>query len=199
MKASKDPDRTRMVILESALREIHRKGFGAASLRDILAETGLTKGAFYHHFPNKQSIGYAALELLEEMVKTAWLSPLEEPEDVVTCLQDLLRSAAAALTDEDIRLGCPLNNLAQELSVADEGLRQRLVSIYDQWRRGIADALRRGQAAGKVGRNIDPLSTANFFVAAVSGARGLAKAMRNREILEGCADSLNHYLEGLRG
>jgi TetR/AcrR family transcriptional repressor of nem operon len=198
MRITRDPDRTRTVILESALREIHRKGFGAASLRDILAETGLTKGAFYHHFANKQAIGYAALELLEEMVKTAWLSPLEKSGDVVTCLQDLLRSAAAALTDEDIILGCPVNNLAQELSMADEGLRQRLVSIYDQWRRGIADALRRGQAAGIVGRNIDPLSTANFFVAAVSGARGLAKAMRNREILEGCADSLNHYLEGLR-
>jgi TetR/AcrR family transcriptional repressor of nem operon len=198
MRMTRDPDRTRTVILESALREIHRKGFGAASLRDILADTGLTKGAFYHHFPNKQAIGYAALELLEEMVKSAWLCPLEKSGDVVTCLQDLLRSAAAALTDEDIMLGCPVNNLAQELSVADEGLRQRLVSIYDQWRRGIADALRRGQAAGKVGRNIDPLSTANFFVAAVSGARGLAKAMRNREILEGCADSLNHYLDGLR-
>jgi len=187
-----------MVILESALREIHRKGFGAASLRDILAETGLTKGAFYHHFPNKQSIGYAALELLEEMVKTVWLCPLEESEDVVTCLQDLLGSAAAALTEEDIMLGCPVNNLAQELSMVDEGLRQRLVSIYDQWRRGVADALRKGQAVGKVRRNVDPLSAANFFVAAVSGARGLAKAMRNREILEGCADSLNHYLEGLR-
>lgn len=167
-------------------------------MRDILAETGLTKGAFYHHFPNKQSIGYAALELLEEMVREAWLRPLEGSEDPVTSLQDLLRTAAAALTDEEIVLGCPVNNLAQELSVAAEGLRQRLVSIYDLWRRGIADALRRGQAAGKVGRNVDPLSAANFFVAAVSGARGLAKAMRNREILEGCADSLNHYLEGLR-
>ena len=57
---------TRQEILESAFQEIHRNGFQAASLTSILERTGVTKGALYHHFPNKQALGYA---VLEEVVK----------------------------------------------------------------------------------------------------------------------------------
>jgi len=52
---------TRRKILESAFHEIHRNGFQAASLNPILERTGVTKGALYHHFPNKQTLGYAVL------------------------------------------------------------------------------------------------------------------------------------------
>lgn len=39
-----------------------RHGFQAASLNNILAKTGLTKGALYHHFPDKDRLGYAVIE-----------------------------------------------------------------------------------------------------------------------------------------
>ena len=195
----RDPDRTRQTILESALQEIHRCGFQSASLSDILSKTGLTRGALYHHFSNKLELGYAVVEeLLKEMVFQMWLRPLETCEDPIQCLQDVFKTLSNEMKPEDILHGCPINNLALEMSPADEGFRKRISEIYDLWRRGIADALVRGQANGKVSKKISPLSTATFIIASLAGSRSIAKNFQSEEVLIFCGESLMSYLETLR-
>ena len=51
--------RSRHSILESAARVFDERGYDAASTNDILARTGLTRGALYHHFPSKEAIAVA--------------------------------------------------------------------------------------------------------------------------------------------
>lgn len=46
--------RSRHSILESAARVFDERGYDAASTNDILARTGLTRGALYHHFPPRK-------------------------------------------------------------------------------------------------------------------------------------------------
>src|ERR1700727_474847 len=58
----RDPERTRERLLQAASREIYRSGFQSASLGTILASAGVTKGALYHHFKNKEALGYAVVE-----------------------------------------------------------------------------------------------------------------------------------------
>lgn len=54
---TKQTDLTRDKLLQAAFNEIHLHGFQAASIANILRDTGLTKGALYHHFPTKQELG----------------------------------------------------------------------------------------------------------------------------------------------
>ncbi len=56
-------EETRTHILEAALRRFANHGYSAASVDEICAEAGVSKGAFYHHFPSKQAL---FLELLNE-------------------------------------------------------------------------------------------------------------------------------------
>ena len=49
-----------------------------------------------------------------------------------------------------LTLGCPLNNLAQEMAPVDEGFRSRIETLYRDWRRGLAKALRQGQHSGSI-------------------------------------------------
>jgi len=170
--AKRNPEQTRQAILDAALAVIHAKGFQAASLSDILAETGLTRGALYHHFPNKRALGLAALEGIEQMVRRMWLEPLAGADDPLNALQGAITAAGASLSQEVIVLGCPLNNLAQEMSPSDEQFRRKVSSIYYQWRMGIASALIRGQEKGTVRADIDPEAAATFFVGALTGGRG---------------------------
>src|SRR6202044_3625075 len=58
----RDPERTRERLLRAASREIYRSGFQSASLDRILVSAGVTKGALYHHFENKEALGYAVVE-----------------------------------------------------------------------------------------------------------------------------------------
>lgn len=49
-------------ILESAIRVFANKGFDDASMREIAAEAGLTTGAIYHHYKNKDDLFYDAVK-----------------------------------------------------------------------------------------------------------------------------------------
>ena len=197
-KRTKNPARSRRILLESALREIHHKGYKAASVTNILASTGLTRGALYHHFPNKRALGFAALEGIEEQLRATWVNRLQQCDDPISILQKMVRNDCSHLADEDIALGCPLNNLAQEMSALDDEFRQRVVQIYNTWRQAIAESLRKGQHEGTVNKAIDPMSTATFVVASLSGGRGLAKTTQSAEMLAVCTDNLARYLETLR-
>jgi TetR/AcrR family transcriptional regulator, transcriptional repressor for nem operon len=197
-KIKRTPDQTREAILDRAVSVIHAKGFQAASLSDILADTGLTRGALYHHFPNKQALGLAALERIEQMVRSDWLEPLANCDDPIDRLVETMYGMGMSLGPDDILAGCPLNNLAQEMSLADEEFRSRAASIYYQWRLGVAQALEQGQRRGKVRAGADPMAAATFFVGALAGGRGLAKVSRSPEPLEMVARELAAYLETLR-
>jgi AcrR family transcriptional regulator len=190
---------TRQKILESAYQEIHRKGFQAAGVNPILERTGVTKGALYHHFPNKQALGYAVVdELIKEMVKQVWLRPLENCADPIDVMIQVIRGAGKKISKDEVLLGCPLNNLCLEMSPLDEGFRQRVNQVYELWQEGFAGAFRAGQASGTVSKNIDPQNCATFIIATLAGCRSLAKNAQNRDVLVTCAQNLIRYLETLR-
>src|SRR5438876_437655 len=67
----RDPERTRERLLQAASREIYRSGFQSASLDIILASIGVTKGALYYHFKNKEALGYAMVEGYGSLAKNA--------------------------------------------------------------------------------------------------------------------------------
>jgi AcrR family transcriptional regulator len=195
----KNTNPTRQQILESAYHEIHRQGFQAASLSQILKKAGVTKGALYHYFPDKQTLGYSVLEeLIQRFVLQFWLRPVEEAADPIDGLKCLIIEADKNISDEDVLLGCPLNNLCLEMSPIDDGFRQRVKQVYELWREGFARAFRVGQANGTVTSSIDAKDCATFIVASLAGARSLAKNAQSRDILSACGQNLIRYLDILR-
>jgi len=55
-------ERSRALILDTALKLFAHRGYGATSVRDIAEEAGLSKGNVYHHFADKESIFRALLD-----------------------------------------------------------------------------------------------------------------------------------------
>jgi AcrR family transcriptional regulator len=65
-------DATRAKLLAVARKLFASKGYAATSLDELVRRAGVTKGAFYHHFPDKQSIFRAVFEVVEhELVAAA--------------------------------------------------------------------------------------------------------------------------------
>lgn len=190
---------TRQRLLEAAFEEIHRVGFQAASLHRILRRTGVTKGALYHHFPSKLALGYAVVdELLGPYLEQRWLTPLESATDPVEELKSLLVTNAQLMKDEDVMLGCPLNNLAQEMAPVDEGFRMRIQGLFDAWRCGISAALARAQASGHARTDLDPGQAASVILATLEGCIGLAKTAQSIDLLRECGAGLMGYLDNLK-
>jgi TetR/AcrR family transcriptional regulator, transcriptional repressor for nem operon len=192
----RDPDRTRERLLEAGFREIHRQGFQPASLEAIVEGAGVTKGALYHHFATKQALGYAVVdEIISSVLDERWITPLADAPDPVDVLVALVRKAARAAS---VELGCPLNNLAQEMSGVDAGFQRRIERLYRRWEAGVARALERGQRQRRVRSDVDVGAAATFVVASIEGALGLAKTRGDHQPLQACAEGLARYLQTLR-
>lgn len=198
MSVKRQPDLTRQRLLESAYNEIHRFGFRSASLESILKDTHVTKGALYHHFRNKTDLGYAVVdEVLKPWVEERW-RPIFESDTPIDAALQVLQNRMEETTDELITLGCPLNNLCQEMAGLDAGFQKRLNGIVAAWRNGLAVAIRRGQLLGNVRDDIDPDACAAFVVGSIEGCMGMAKASQDSEILRLGMQGLAQYLEAMR-
>jgi len=197
--SAKTPDLTRQKLLEAAFGEIHRNGFQAASLTQILADTGLTKGALYHHFPDKKALGLAVVEEMVRPQLTAMMfAPLAKTQQPLASMQALLKAKAAEPDPWVVMLGCPLNNLMQEMSPVDESFRLNLNALFQDWVAVVKQALTRGKKSGEVRKDIDSAETAFFIVSALEGCIGMSKNTQSVAAYRGCLGQLNKYLETLK-
>ena len=194
----RQPDETRQQLLQAAFEEIYRRGFHAASLDKILAETKVTKGALYHHFKNKAELGYAVVEeIIKPWLRSTW-QPVMDSEDPIEAAIGVVKTRFANLTAEQMEYGCPFNNLVTEMCARDEGFRTRLAAGLTEFREGVAHELRRGQKNGSVREDLNVAQAAAFFVASFQGTIGVSKAARDKELFEHAVGGMISYLETLR-
>lgn len=194
----KQPDQTRDAILEAAFEEIHRHGFQAASLNNILAKTKLTKGALYHHFPAKQDLGLAVVdEIIHGRLEKTFFQPLRDSRDPIKALREQFQARAKQRSPELVALGCPLNNLMQEMSPLDEEFKTHLNKVLKHWQDAILDALKRAQQAGQLRKDVDCRAAALFILSAYEGCVSVAKNLQSSKEFQICINQLDGYIEGL--
>jgi TetR/AcrR family transcriptional repressor of nem operon len=193
----RDSERTRERLLQAASREIYRSGFQSASLDTILAVAGVTKGALYYHFDSKEALGHAVVEeIIAPDVHGKWVRPLQSGKNPIDTLIGAVQSIP--VRPEDVRGGCQLNNLAQEMSPLDAGFRKRLARIFDAWREAVASILREGQANGRVRRDVEPADAAALLIAMVEGYASLAKNAQDPKVMKAGIRTIVGWLRSLR-
>jgi len=198
-RRSRDPKRTRERLLQAAFREVYKSGFQSAGIDTILAATNVTKGALYYHFENKEALGYAIIEeIVAKLTGDRWMLPLQrsKDKDPIDALIGIVR--AIPHRPGDVKRGCPLVNLAQEMSQLDEQFRKRLERIFRAWQEGTAMALRRGQSQGTVRRDLVPEETAGFLIAMVEGYQVLAKNAQDAKVWNVGIRNIVDWLKSLR-
>ena len=194
-----DAAKTRRALLTAAFEEIYKHGFQAASVANIVKRTSVTKGAFFHHFPDKKTLGYAVVdEVIAGMIRDQWATPLLGSRDPLATISDEFDKGIEFLASAPVNLGCPLNNLAQEMSPVDEGFRERTARVFALWVGAYADALSRGKRSGVVAKSVRSRDTGIFLVAQIEGILSLAKTTMDPGVMRSGAASLRAYLQTLR-
>jgi AcrR family transcriptional regulator len=195
-KKSRDPERTRAHILETAFHEIYQHGFQGVSVDKIVKKTDVTKGAFFHYFPTKNELGYAIVdEFLREMIFDRWIRPLAAYKNPVQGILKRFKKLLDEWSDENLTLGCPLNNLTQEMSAVDPVFQEKLQAVMTLWIDETEKNLKKAQTDGYLKKTVDTRQLAEFIVTAQEGAFGMAKTMRDRKMLNSLYNSLKDYLE----
>jgi AcrR family transcriptional regulator len=163
-------------VLDVAGAMFQERGYHATSMHDVMAAAGVTGGALHHHFPSKKALGLAVIrERVAAAVAETCVAPVETARSTADGIAAVFRDTAASLDARGAVCGCPLNNLALELSLADPEFRSAIATVFDGWRAAIAAKLR---AEGRA-KPAEAEQLATFVVAAYSGAMTLAKATQN--------------------
>lgn len=179
-----------------AFFEVFSRGFQGVSVDDIVEKTSLTKGAFYHHFPTKLDLGYALVDdVIKPMITDRWVLPLEKHENPLHGILEQLKNLIGKADPKHLKLGCPLNNLVQEMAPVDEGFKTRLQAALTFWIDEMEEHLKRGKKNGFIREEINTRQVAHFVVMAHEGFYGMLKGLNDPRAFKALYDSLKMYFE----
>jgi len=196
---SRNPQQTRDNLVQTAFQEIHRHGFQGMRVDEVLRLSGLRKGAFYHHFSSKTALGYAVVEeQIRPLVRSVWIEPLAGMDDPIRELPLMLDALSERIPPMMREHGCPLNNLAQEMVDQDDGFRQRIHEVLNEWIDTLETTIERGKTWGCLRADIDSRGVARFIVAALEGCIGVAKVDQSPEQWSACRSQIAAYLDTLK-
>ncbi len=198
-KRTRNLEASRSEILNAAFMEIFPRGFQGVSVDDIVARTSLTKGAFYHQFPTKLDLGYALVEeVIAPMIIDRWIKPLEQYENPLDGILKQMKTLIGKAPPEELKLGCPLNNLVQEMAPIDDGFRERLNKALNLWIDEMDKHLQRAKKEGYLKPDVNTRKVAQFVVMAHEGFYGMLKGLGDPKTFHALFDSLKLYFDSIR-
>jgi TetR/AcrR family transcriptional repressor of nem operon len=174
----------RQAILEAGARLIYRQGFHNTGLADILAEAQVPKGSFYFYFKSKEDFGLALVDHFTRVLAETATAVLGD-----TALPPLerLRRMFAGIRERQIQDGCaggcPIGNLAQEMSGLSPALRAKLQAAMSAMNTRLAGVLAEARERGELKPGLDPERTAAFVLDAWEGALLRMKVEKSPEPL----------------
>ena len=188
-----DPDGLRQRLLDTAFEAFTTRGYAGTSMQDLRELAGATGGALAHHFATKKALGLAVVhERVAAAIEESWIAPVRAAPDASRGVQRVFGDIIAGLEGQGQVNGCPLNNLAVELS-GEEEFRVPMAALFDAWREAIAGKIRDDRKAG-FGGTASPQSLAMLVVATYSGAMAMARAAQSAQPLRVCAKQLKQVM-----
>jgi len=155
---------TRARILEAATRLFSSAGYNAASVDDICAEAGVSKGAFYHHFPSKQAVFLAMLDDWLKMLDLG-MEALRRPT-VPETLMEMTSVLPLAFASAENRLPIFLEFWLQ--ASRDEAIWKASIAPYRRYRDTFAKLIEAGIAEGTL-KPVDAQAAAELIVSMAVG------------------------------
>ncbi len=185
-------------IISEAAKLIHTKGFNNTSVQDILDASSVTKSNFYYHFESKEQLGFEVLnrrmrQFYDLVIAPALDDPALNPLERVEAFLD--RVLALGVMQEG-ELGCPFGNLAQEMSVIHEPLRQSLSEFFRAGAERMAQCLEEGKQAGVFKEDLPSRQLADFVLAQIQGSFLLRKTHKDPGIMERNIEMLRQVIRG---
>jgi TetR/AcrR family transcriptional repressor of nem operon len=181
------PPDTRTRLVETAANLWHARSYSDVGVSEICEQAGVKKGSFYHFFPSKSAVALAVLETrreqaIEHVFTPAFdrdASPLERLAALIE-VHYLHQSGLKAETGAV--MGCPVGNLALELSTQDEEIRAACAKLLGDWASTIAPLLSEAVDMGE----LPPIDVEQASMAVIAYGEGillLAKTRNDPELI----------------
>jgi len=175
----------RETLLTQGLGVVHQRGYGGASVRDIVQAAGVPQGSFTNHFSTKEAFGLEVLELYYLNAKDGIVRTLRNDElDPLQRLRDFIDIQIKQIAKYEMKRGCLFGNYSAEATDDNEALRLRLVEIFDEIQQSVEYCLKAAVKAGELPPRTRAGELAGFVISSLQGAMLLSKAYRSTAPIE---------------
>jgi TetR/AcrR family transcriptional repressor of nem operon len=162
---------TRDHLIDVGLGLMHRRGYNATGITEILKAADVPKGSFYHHFENKEDFAAAALEKYvaregkhaARVLSDPKLSPLKRLKRYFSDLVKIYGQSGSVP-------GCMLGRFSLDMASENAPLRKRVSASFNRWQQTIATAIGQAVAHKELPPGLDPESVAGFLLNSWQGA-----------------------------
>ena len=193
---------TRTRILDAAEQLVIENGFAATSVDQVIAASGTSKGAFFHHFASKLELAqslvdrYAAadIEHLDQAVAqvvAATADPVRRVIDFVRIFEDGAEDLMAAQSS------CLYVSILTERQLASSGTADQIEHAIRAWRTALSRLLRDALATVSDAPEVDPDALADHVFVTFEGAFILCRSTSDSAHMRAQLTVLRHLFEGL--
>lgn len=183
-------------IIEAAMELFAFHGYGATGLSEIAAKAKVQQGSLYHFFPTKEELLVAVLERRKALLWPVVLNPIwDRFDDPIERIFKLLDQYRQMLQVTEFSHGCPIGNLAIELTESHPNSRGLIAENFDNWLRAVEQCFH--EASRRLPRETNPKQLAIFVLTTMEGAVMLARTYRDFRAYDAAVASLRDYIERL--
>jgi TetR/AcrR family transcriptional regulator, transcriptional repressor for nem operon len=185
---------TKAYIIERTASIFNKKGYTGTSLTDLTEASGLTKGALYGNFKNKDEIALAVFDHNIEMVKEIFFGrnvSFTNSIDQLLAIPDQVKKNFSLLAAHG---GCPILNTSVEADDNHPLLKKKVTQTIKAWRKNIESIIEKGIITGVIKKETDPSKYAIIFITLIEGSLLLTKITNDLEFLSGAMDKLKNII-----
>ena len=175
----RNSEATKENILKRSGVLFNTKGYKATSISNITDATGLTKGAIYRHFNNKQELETETLMHLSGIMFEKLRDRIKEQKNACDKLRAVFRFFESYIDSPPVKGGCPLMNAAVEADDAHPVLRKGAIKIMTSIRESLVTILTNGVTHKQLLSTIDIEMFATLIFASLEGAIMMSKLAGN--------------------
>ena len=178
------------------MQVIRAKGYEAATVDDICAAAGLTKGSFFHHFESKEQLAVATAEHFAAMAADLFAAaPYRQAADPLDRLLGYVDFRAAIMRGDLPDFTCLLGTMVQETYDTHPAIREACDKHISAHAKTVAAIIAEAKRLHAPQAPWSPESLGLFTQAVIQGAFILAKARQGPEVAVECLTHLRRYLE----
>ena len=144
---------TRSHIMDAAIGELCRSGYDATSVSDICREAGVSKGAFYHHFPSKQALFLAIMRDWLRGIDTQLFANRTQGKNVPQAIQDMGSTLGVIFQAASGRLPMFMEFMVQ--ASRDKEVWNAVIAPYRQYQQGFSNLISEGKKEGSFRADVE--------------------------------------------
>lgn len=191
-------ERTRQFIIEKTAPIFNSKGYSGTSLTDIIDATGLTKGAIYGNFDNKDEVAIAAFEYNFGNITNYITIRIRERESAIQKLLVYPETHRQILKLPFLKGGCPVLNTSVDADDTHPMLKEKAISALNLWRSSVERIIAKGIQSKEIKKNTNATEFAAILVSLTEGAVMQAKVSGKPTELNISMDFLEKMIHELK-